>query len=122
MRTLIISFLAIVSISLPATSKKTDRILVSDVYDNFKKASGRIVEATGTVTEILYTGNSIRFGLEFAPGKPVVIESYNDWLMQNTKPGSYFRLCGIFLKYRKLKYNKKETELPVILVDKQSCD
>jgi len=97
------------------------KIPLSSVYGNFKLAKGKIIEADGDVTNILYSGQSIRFVMEKNSQNPVVIESYDPALISGARLGSSFRLCGIFLKYRKFKIKEKKINLPVLLVESSRC-
>ncbi len=97
------------------------KISLSAVYGNFNLAKGKIIEADGEVTNILYSGNSVRFVLEKNSKNPVVIESYDPYLISGARTGANFRLCGIFLKYRKFTIKEKEVKLPVLLVEKRDC-
>ena len=97
------------------------KISLSEVYGNFKLAKGKIIEADGEVMNVLYSGQSIRFVLEKNLRNPVVIESYDPYLISGVRVGSFFRLCGIFLKHREFKIKEKKINLPVLLVESSRC-
>ncbi|MDV6235218.1 transporter [Leptospira ellisii] len=91
-----------------------------ELVSNPSAAVGKTIQIAGTVSEILYKGNSIRFVVYFS-GKPVALDSDSVSLISNVQVGSYVSVCGFYLKDRELKANGVPTNMPFILVDTPDC-
>ncbi|TGK37555.1 transporter [Leptospira gomenensis] len=120
-----ILFLAVLSISSEATAKKKSagpppKVSGYELVSNPSAAVGKTIQIAGTVSEILYKGNSIRFVVYFS-GKPVALDSDSASLISNVHVGSYVSVCGFYLKDRELKANGVPTNMPFILVDTPDC-
>lgn len=90
-----------------------------ELVSNPSAAFGKTIQISGTVSEILYKGNSIRFWL--FSGKPVALDSDSSSLISKVQVGSYVSVCGFYLKDRELKSNGVPTSMPFILVDSPDC-
>ncbi|EMJ47369.1 hypothetical protein [Leptospira santarosai] len=91
-----------------------------ELVSNPSAAFGKTIQISGTVSEILYKGNSIRFLVYFS-GKPVALDSDSSSLISKVQVGSYVSVCGFYLKDRELKSNGVPTSMPFILVDSPDC-
>ncbi|UZN06372.1 transporter [Leptospira santarosai] len=91
-----------------------------ELVSNPSAAFGKTIQISGTVSEILYKGNSIRFLVYFS-GKPVALDSDSSSLISNVQVGSYVSVCGFYLKDWELKSNGVPTSMPFILVDSPDC-
>ncbi|AOP36043.1 transporter [Leptospira tipperaryensis] len=91
-----------------------------ELVSNPSAAFGKTIQISGTVSEILYKGNSIRFVVYFS-GKPVALDSDAPSLISNVQVGSSVSVCGFYLKDRELKANGVPTTMPFILVETPDC-
>ncbi|EQA62356.1 transporter [Leptospira alexanderi] len=121
-RSLFIIFVFLLLFESPVLAKKnaTKKISGYELVSNPSAAFGKTIQISGTVSEILYKGNSIRFLVYFS-GKPVALDSDSTSLISNIQVGSYVSVCGFYLKDRELKSNGVLTSMPFILVDSPDC-
>ncbi|MBM9577950.1 TOBE domain-containing protein [Leptospira sp. 201903070] len=109
---------------LPILGKKKNtpppKVSGYELVSNPSAAFGKTIQIAGTVSEILYKGNSIRFVVYFS-GKPVALDSDSPSLISNVQVGSSVSVCGFYLKDRELKANGVATSMPFILVDSPDC-
>ncbi|WP_078129907.1 transporter [Leptospira alexanderi] len=121
-RSLFIIFVFLLLFESPVIAKKnaTKKISGYELVSNPSAAFGKTIQISGTVSEILYKGNSIRFLVYFS-GKPVALDSDSTSLISNVQVGSYVSVCGFYLKDRELKSNGVLTSMPFILVDSPDC-
>ncbi|MBM9502198.1 TOBE domain-containing protein [Leptospira sp. 201903071] len=110
--------------TLPVLGKKKNspppKVSGYELVSNPSAAFGKTIQIAGTVSEILYKGNSIRFVVYFS-GKPVALDSDSPSLISNVQVGSSVSVCGFYLKDRELKANGVATSMPFILVDSPDC-
>ncbi|MBE8363603.1 hypothetical protein [Leptospira borgpetersenii] len=102
------------------TNSPTPKVSGYELVSNPSAAFGKTIQISGTVSEILYKGNSIRFLVHFS-GKPVALDSDSTSLISSVQVGSYVSVCGFYLKDRELKSNGVLTSMPFILVDSPNC-
>ncbi|AYV54667.1 TOBE domain-containing protein [Leptospira kmetyi] len=111
-------------VSSVSAKKKTNsappKVSGYELVSNPSAAFGKTIQISGTVSEILYKGNSIRFVVYFS-GKPVALDSDSPSLISNVQVGSNVSVCGFYLKDRELKANGVPTTMPFILVDSPDC-
>ncbi|WP_061224221.1 hypothetical protein [Leptospira weilii] len=121
-RLLFIVFVFSLLFESPVIAKKntTKKISGYELVSNPSAAFGKTIQISGTVSEILYKGNSIRFLVYFS-GKPVALDSDSTSLISSVQVGSYVSVCGFYLKDRELKSNGVLTSMPFILVDSPDC-
>ncbi|EMN90845.1 hypothetical protein [Leptospira weilii] len=121
-RLLFIVFVFLLLFESPVIAKKntTKKISGYELVSNPSAAFGKTIQISGTVSEILYKGNSIRFLVYFS-GKPVALDSDSTSLISSVQVGSYVSVCGFYLKDRELKSNGALTSMPFILVDSPDC-
>ncbi|TGL61554.1 TOBE domain-containing protein [Leptospira sarikeiensis] len=103
-----------------ATPPKPKYVSGEELVNNPSKAVGETVRVAGTVTHVLYKGNSVRFVVHFS-GKPVVLDSDDSGLMNRVYVGSYIEVCGFYLKNKKLDLDGKRTDMPSIVVEQTYC-
>ncbi|MCG6168333.1 transporter [Leptospira sp. FAT2] len=120
-----IIFFVCVFATLPISAKKKTnsapaKVSGYELVSNPSAAFGKTIHISGTVSEILYKGNSIRFVVYFS-GKPVALDSDASNLISNVQVGSSVSVCGFYLKDRELKVNGNPTTMPFILVDAPDC-
>ncbi|WP_061298795.1 hypothetical protein [Leptospira borgpetersenii] len=102
------------------TNSPTPKVSGYELVSNPSAAFGKTIQISGTVSEILYKGNSIRFLVHFS-GKPVALDSDSTSLISSVQVGSYVSVCGFYLKDRELKSKGVLTSMPFILVDSPNC-
>ncbi|PJZ56525.1 TOBE domain-containing protein [Leptospira barantonii] len=102
------------------TNSAPPKVSGYELVSNPSAAFGKTIQISGTVSEILYKGNSIRFVVYFS-GKPVALDSDSPSLISNVQIGSSVSVCGFYLKDRELKANGVPTTMPFILVDSPDC-
>lgn len=102
------------------TNSPPPKVSGYELVSNPSAAFGKTIQISGTVSEILYKGNSIRFIVYFS-GKPVALDSDSSSLISNVQVGSSVSVCGFYLKDRELKANGVPTTMPFILVDSPDC-
>ncbi|AVQ13398.1 Uncharacterized protein XB16_3101 [Leptospira santarosai] len=119
---ILFAFSVFVASSIEPKNKTNSPPKVSgyELVSNPSAAFGKTIQISGTVSEILYKGNSIRFLVYFS-GKPVALDSDSSSLISNVQVGSYVSVCGFYLKDRELKSNGVPTSMPFILVDSPDC-
>lgn len=116
-------FLVLVGTSLESKKKTNSpppKVSGYELVSNPSAAFGKTIQISGSVSEILYKGNSIRFLVYFS-GKPVALDSDSTSLISNVQVGSYVSVCGFYLKDRELKANGTPITMPFILVDSPDC-
>ncbi|PJZ25053.1 transporter [Leptospira hartskeerlii] len=103
-----------------STPAKPKYVSGEELVNNPGKAVGETVRVAGTVTHVLYKGNSIRFVVHFS-GKPVVLDSDDYSLMNRVSVGSYVEVCGFYLKNKKLDLDGRRTDMPSIVIEQTYC-
>lgn len=111
---------AIYSKSKKNAPAKPKYVSGEELVNNPGKAVGETVRVAGTVTHVLYKGNSIRFVVHFS-GKPVVLDSDDYSLMNRVSVGSYVEVCGFYLKNKKLDLDGRRTDMPSIVIEQTYC-
>ncbi|AXR68590.1 transporter [Leptospira mayottensis] len=124
-RLLFITFVFLLLLESSIIAKKnahssSPKVSGYELVSNPSAAFGKTIQISGTVSEILYKGNSIRFLVYFS-GKPVALDSDSTSLISSIQVGSYVSVCGFYLKDRELKSNGVLTSMPFILVDSPNC-
>ncbi|XDD48976.1 transporter [Leptospira sp. WS92.C1] len=122
-KAILFSILFLVMSASIAAKKKTNppsKVSGYELVANPSGAFGKTIQISGTVSEVLYKGNSIRFVVYFS-GKPVALDSDASSLISNVQVGSYVSVCGFYLKDRELKANGAPTTMPFILVETPDC-
>ncbi len=124
---LIAVFLLSFFVALPSSAKskkaevkKNKYVSGEELVNNPSKAVGETVRVAGSVSHVLYKGNSIRFVVQFS-GKPVVLDSDDYGLINRIYVGSYVEVCGFYLKNKKLELDGKRTDMPSIVIEQTYC-